>query len=55
MLVTFGTSEMEGNSALPIWLSMVALLQPYLESGAVVQGSVEGPSSTLGAQRSDRF
>lgn len=55
LLVTSGTSKMKANSALSLWLSMVALTWPYLESGAVVQGGVEVPSKDLRAQRPDIF
>jgi len=46
---------MDGNSALSIWLSMVALMWPCLESGGDVQSAVEVPSKDRRAQRSDSF
>lgn len=54
-LSDFWNFKKEGNSALSIWLSLVALMWPYLELGAVAQGSVEMPSKDLCAQRSDGF
>lgn len=45
---------MEGNSALSLWLSILALTGPYLESGAV-QGGVEVSRQDLHVRRSDSF
>lgn len=54
-LSDFWNFKKEGNSALSVWLSLVVLMWPYLELGAVAQGSVEMPSKDLCAQRSVDF